>query len=119
MSVHEQHVERDLMREKLFKDAYGLDVKISYTAYNDSEWNWDKAVLKFVDSLGKTYGLIEHFPQGADNSTDFVIFEYFDKKGDVHQDRFDKSNTKTGEIFLAAELAMAELMIKRRKGEDT
>ena len=118
MSVHENCVLRNLLLEKAFKETYKVDAEISVVSYHDAEWNWDKVVTKFVDNLGKTYGLIEHFPPGRNNSTDFVIFEYEDKQGIMHQERFDLSNSRRGEIYLTAELALVELMIRRQRGED-
>lgn len=103
--------ERDCFhRAAQFKEAYGLNVKIQGMSYNDENWDWDMVILKFVDSLGKHYGLIEYFKPGKDNSTDHVDFEW------VEHERFVK---KTYERFIDAELAMVELMKKRLAGEDT
>lgn len=118
MSVHVQTKERDGMKETLFKDAYALDAKISYTTYNDAEWNWDKVVINFVDSLGKNYGLIEFFMDGANNDTAFVMFEYTDKEGKLRSERYDANNCKKGEIFVTAEKRMVNMMRRRLRGEE-
>lgn len=110
MSEHVTIKERDHIREANFKDAYGVDSTIAVTNYNDIEWNWDKCVLNFKDTLGKNYGLIEYFKEGADNSTKFVVFEWTDKKGKLHQDSFLS--------FIDAEKALVDLMKKRSKGDD-
>jgi len=110
MSVHVSEKKQDHIREKNFKDAYGIDAKIFVTNFNDEKWNWDKVVLNFIDSLGKNYGLIEHFHAGDDNSTRVVIFEYADKAGNMKEEPFV--------TCLGAEQAMVELMRKRQRGED-
>lgn len=109
-SANIRTVERDTGREQLFREAYGLDTRIRYTSYNDEQWNWDMAVLNFTDSLGKTYGLVEYFKAGDDNSTDHVDFEYTNKEGKLVTQTFDR--------FIDAELAMVALMRKRVEGAD-
>ena len=112
MSVHVTPLteQQCKMKEKLFLDAYGLETTIAGVSYNDENWDWDKAIIKFCDSLGKNYGLVENFKPGTDNSTDFVELEYENKEGSFVKQKFEK--------FLDAELAMVELMKKRLKGED-
>lgn len=109
-SVHISEKKRDMLREKLFKDCYGIDSIIHVINYNDTNWDWDLCVLIFRDTLGKNYGLVEHFKDGLDNSTKFVYFEYEDKSGKFCQEKFEK--------FIDAEEAMVELIKKRLKGED-
>lgn len=110
--------DRDLMKEAMFKDAYGVDTKIKSTTYNDEKWNWDMVVLNFRDTLGKNYGLVEYFKPGEDNSTDHVDFEFEDKEGTWKTIRFDETNSDKGSIFFAAETAMKEMMQRRLRGED-
>lgn len=117
-SKHVKVVERDHMKESLFKDAYGLDTKIRVTTYNDEKWDWDMVVLNFRDSLGKNYGLIEYFKPGKDNSTDHVDLEFEDSEGKWKVIRFDETNTKKGEIFFTAEIKMRDMMQRRLRGED-
>ncbi len=105
MSVHIRVKERDGLRERLFKDTYGLSVKIHTTEHNDENWNWDLCAITFVDSLGNNYNLIEHFKEGNDNSTDFVLFEYQDPQSVFKQERFV--------TFIEAELALVGLMKQR------
>lgn len=93
--------ERDHLREKSFKDAYGLDTKIHVTSYNDDNWNWDMVAINFIDTHDRKYSLIEHFKEGDDNSTKFVILEY-SKDDSFKQERFER--------FIEAELAMVQLM---------
>jgi len=97
------------MKERLFTDAYKVRSKIQGVSYHDDKWNWDLVVLKFKDSLGKNYGLIEYYPSGDDNSTLYVDLEY-EKDGEFFKKRFDK--------FIDAELDMVKLMQKRLNGED-
>lgn len=110
MSVHISEKKQDMMRQQLFKDAYGIDAKIWVTNFNDANWNWDKCILNFTDSLGKNYGLIEFFQEGANNNTRVVIFEWTDKEGKMHEEPFSR--------FLDAELAMVALMRRRLEGKD-
>lgn len=110
MSAHVSEKKRDFIREQNFKDAYGISVQIYVTNFNDEKWNWDKVVLNFIDSLGKNYGLIEHFKEGDDNSTRVAVFEWEDKKGMMQSEPFT--------TVLEAELALVELMKKRQRGED-
>lgn len=109
-SKHITKLDRDGIRESNFKSAYKFPVKIKSTCYNDEDWNWNKVVLNFTCPLGKTYGLIEYYKEGADNSTDHVDFEYSRKDNTFHVETF--------KTFVEAERAMVDLMIKRQKGED-
>jgi hypothetical protein len=88
---------RDVYREACFKDAYGIPAKITVTNFLDSNGNWEMCIVSF-NYKGLTFGLIEHFKGGADNSTDFVILE---KEGK------EEGNFKR---FVDAELKMVELM---------
>lgn len=97
------------MKEHSFSEAYKIKTRIEGVSYHDDKWNWDLVVLKFRDSLGKNYGLIEYYPSGDDNSTLYVDFEYEDKN------EFVKKRFKN---FVNAEKAMVELMQKRLKGDD-
>ena len=99
------------MKMTNFKNAYGFALKsMSGFTFNDEDWNWNKVIQKYTDKLGKNYGLIEHFKEGQDNSTDFVWLEYEDKEGKFCQEKFER--------FVDAEKAMVELMEKRMKGKD-
>lgn len=100
---------KDRIRERNFKDVYGLECHIEVTNYNDDNWNWDMCVLNFKDSIGKTYGLIEYFKSRDDNSTDHVDLEYEDKDGKFTKETFDK--------FIDAELRMVEIMKSRIEGK--
>lgn len=95
--------------ENLFYDAYQLRARIEKVSINDQNWDWVQAILKFKDSLGKTYGLVEYFKQGMDNSTDYVVLEYETEDGLVKE---------TFPTFIQAELAMVDLMRNRLGGKD-
>lgn len=95
---------RDFLREKVFKDAYGLDTHIYVTNINDVNWDWVQVILNFRDTLGKNYGLIEYFKEGTDNST---------KSVDLEDDGKIIGSYKR---FLDAELALVDLIRKRIQG---
>ena len=116
MSVHEKLINRDHMKEKLFFDAYGVHVKIKTMTFNDTNWNWDKVILSFIDEGGHNYGLIEHFKEGNDNSTNYVNLEHEDKNGNLVTKRFDENNAKMGSIFVTAEKELVSLMKRKLRG---
>lgn len=111
MSVHISEKREDFMREKVFKSDYGLDCQIYVTNFNDENWDWDKCILNFRDSLGKNYGLIEYFMPSIDNSTEHVEFEYENDKGELVKQNFKK--------FIDAEKSMVDLMQRRLQGNDS
>ena len=88
---------RDKFREACFKEAYGLSSEIEITNINDNEWNWVQVVAKFK-TKNCTYGLVEFFKEGMDNSTDYVVLE----KNGKEVERFDR--------YIDAELALVKLM---------
>lgn len=117
-SKHVRVNDDDGVRATLFREAYGLRTKVRSTTYNDEDWNWDMVVVNFRDTLGKNYGLVEYFKAGKDNSTDHVDLEYEDKDGTWKNIRFDDTNSKPGEIYYTAELALVDLMQRRLRGDE-
>lgn len=111
MSKHISEKRRDFMRERMFEDAYNVKARIWVTNFNDENWDWDMCVLNFRDSLGKNYGLIEHFKEGKDNSTHHVVLEYETDKGEFVKQNFEK--------FIDAEKSMVQLMQRRLQGIDS
>lgn len=105
MSKYVSDRRQDRMKEKLFKDTYGLDSTIFVTNYNDENWDWDKAVLEFVDSKNRKYGLIEHFNDGSDNDTNYVELVY-QQNGEPEVETFDR--------YIDAELQLVELMRRKK-----
>lgn len=110
MSKHISEKKRDLARERNFRDVYGLTAKIEVTNFNDEQWNWDMVILNFTDTSGKKYGLIEHFKDADDNGTKHAIFEWEDRQGTFHQEKYP--------TFLEAEQELVKLMRRRLEGKD-
>lgn len=73
MSFYVKTIDRDTMRETAFLNAFGIASKISVTMFNDKDFNWDKVILDFKADNGSAHTITEHFKDGDDNSTDYVV----------------------------------------------
>lgn len=88
---------RDKYKESCFKDAYGVRAEIETTNFIDSDGNWIKVIAKFKTSKN-TYGLIEEYNKGVDNSTNSVVLE------------IDGQTVQCFDKYIDGELALVELI---------
>lgn len=85
--------ERDKFREAAFKDAYGINSRISVVQVLDDNGDWIQCDVGFDNK----YVLREIFKPGNDNSTDYVILIH-DKNNIVFDSYIDS------ELYLVDEM---------------